>query len=293
MQCDDCGVALTYHKTEDDAQCHFCGMRRAVPSVCPDCGDKHLRFFGAGTEKVEEVARELFPTVATERLDLDTARRKGSAASLLSRFRKGKTQILIGTQLVAKGLDFSNVGLVGIVSADVSLNIPDFRSAERSFQLITQAAGRAGRGNETGRVVIQSYKPEHYAICAAAENDYDGFYATELSLRKAMDYPPFCDLVQVTVSSDDEGAAEAGADALAEELRARPGAGFQKRVLGPSRARIYKAGELFRRLIYIKAPPDDKEALEIFLSDRKRAHAASKDGKKYSISVDVNPYNCT
>jgi primosomal protein N' (replication factor Y) len=194
---------------------------------------------------------------------------------------------------VAKGLDFSNVGLVGIVSADVSLNIPDFRSAERSFQLITQAAGRAGRGDETGRVVIQSYKPEHYAICAAAENDYEGFYGTELSLRKAMDYPPFCDLVQVTVSSDDEGAAEAGADALAEELRAREGATSKKRVLGPSRARIYRAGELFRRLIYVKAPPDDRDALEIFLSERKRAHAGGKDGKKYSISVDVNPYNCT
>jgi primosomal protein N' (replication factor Y) len=293
MQCDDCGVALTYHKSEDDAQCHFCGTRRAVPTVCPVCGAGHLRFFGAGTEKVEEVARELFPSAVTERLDLDTARRKGSAASLLSRFRKGKTQILIGTQLVAKGLDFSSVGLVGIVSADVSLNIPDFRSAERSFQLITQAAGRAGRGDETGRVVIQSYKPEHYAICAAAENDYDGFYGIELSLRKAMDYPPFCDLVQVTVSSDDEDAAETGADILAEALRARPGAMSQKRVLGPSRARIYRAGELFRRLIYVKAPPDDREALEIFLSERKRALALGKDSKKYSISVDVNPYNCT
>jgi primosomal protein N' (replication factor Y) len=293
MQCDDCGIALTYHKAEDDAQCHFCGARRAVPAVCPSCGAAYLRFFGAGTEKVEETTRELFPGAVTERLDLDTARRKGSAAGLLSRFRRGRTQILIGTQLVAKGLDFSNVGLVGIVSADVSLNIPDFRSAERSFQLITQAAGRAGRGDETGRVVIQSYKPEHYAIAAAAENDYDGFYGTELSLRKAMDYPPFCDLVQITVSSRDEAAAEVCAVDLAERLRARGGTASRKRVLGPSPARIYRSGELCRRLIYVKAPPGDREALELFLSERKRALAVSKDSGKYSISADVNPYNCT
>jgi primosomal protein N' (replication factor Y) len=293
MQCDDCGIALTYHRAEDEAQCHFCGKRRDIPPICPCCGGKYMRFFGAGTEKVEEVARELFPGASTERLDLDTARKKGSASGLLTRFRKGKTQILVGTQLVAKGLDFSNVGLVGIVSADVSLNIPDFRSAERSFQLITQAAGRAGRGDETGKVVIQSYKPEHYAICLAAENDYDAFYSTELSLRKAMDYPPFCDLVQITISSRDEAAAAAGAEEFAGLLRAREGAVSQKRVLGPGRARIYKSGDLFRRLIYVKTPPDDRESLELFLSEKKRSFAMSKDSKKYSISIDVNPYNCT
>jgi primosomal protein N' (replication factor Y) len=291
MQCEDCGIALTYHKTEDEAQCHLCGARRAIPSVCPDCGGKYLRFFGAGTEKVEETARELFPAAGIERLDLDTARKKGSAAALLTRFRKGKTQILIGTQLVAKGLDFSNVGLVGIVSADVSLNIPDFRSAERSFQLMTQAAGRAGRGVETGRVIIQSYKPRHYAIRAAAENDYEGFYGTELLLRKAMDYPPFSDLVQITVSSRDESAAEAGAEALAALLRARVNAVSQKRILGPGPARIYKSGELFRRLLYAKVAPDDREAFEVFLSAQRRALAMSRDSEKYSILVDVNPYS--
>ncbi|MDR1247289.1 MAG: primosomal protein N' [Clostridiales Family XIII bacterium] len=293
MQCDDCGIALTYHRAEDEAQCHFCGKRREIPPLCPCCGGKYMRFFGAGTEKVEELARELFPYAATERLDLDTTRKKGSASGLLTRFRKGKTRILVGTQLVAKGLDFSNVGLVGIVSADVSLNIPDFRSAERSFQLITQAAGRAGRGDETGRVIIQSYKPEHYAICLAAENDYDAFYSAELSLRKAMEYPPFCDLVQITVSSRDETAATAGADEFAELLRAREGAASRKRVLGPNRARIYKSSELFRRLIYVKTPPSDREDIELFLSEKKRNFAMSKDSKKYSISIDVNPYNCT
>jgi primosomal protein N' (replication factor Y) len=291
MQCEDCGIALTYHKAEDEAQCHLCGARRAIPPACPDCGSGYLRFFGAGTEKVEEAARELFPAAGIERLDLDTAKRKGGAAGVLTRFRKGKTQILVGTQLVAKGLDFSNVGLVGVVSADVSLNIPDFRSAERSFQLITQAAGRAGRGDETGRVVIQSYKPEHYAICAAAENDYAGFYGTELLLRKAMDYPPFSDLVQIAVSSRDEALAEAAAEELADLLRARADAASGKRILGPGQARIYKAGDLFRRLIYAKVAPRDREAFERFLSERKRALAMGKDSGKYSISVDVNPYS--
>jgi primosomal protein N' (replication factor Y) len=293
MQCGDCGIAMTYHKTEDEAQCHFCGKRSDVPALCPCCGGSYLRFFGAGTEKVEEVARELFPSASVERLDFDTARRKGSASALLSRFRKGRTQILVGTQLVAKGLDFSNVGLVGVVSADVSLNIPDFRSAERSFQLITQAAGRAGRGDKAGRVIIQSYKPEHYAICLAAANDYDAFYETELSLRRAMDYPPFCDLVQITVSSRDEAGAESGAAGLAGLLRGREGADFRKRVLGPSPARIYKAGDLFRRLIYVKTPPDDREAFERFLSGWKRDFAMSGDSKNYSVSVDVNPYSST
>ncbi|MDR2355287.1 MAG: primosomal protein N' [Clostridiales Family XIII bacterium] len=289
MQCADCGIALTYHKAENAVQCHLCGARRAVPPVCPDCGGRYLRFFGTGTEKVEETARELFPAACVERLDFDTVKRKGSAAGLLARFRKGKTQILVGTQLVAKGLDFDNVGLVGIVSADVSLNVPDFRSAERSFQLITQAAGRAGRGAETGRVVIQSYKPDHYAICAAAENDYAGFYGTELLLRKAMDYPPFSDLVQITVSSRDEATAAAAAEALADLLRTRANA--QKRILGPGQARIYKAGDLFRRLIYAKVAPRDRKAFELFLSEQKRLLAVSKNSGKYNISVDVNPYS--
>ncbi|MDR2131741.1 MAG: primosomal protein N' [Clostridiales Family XIII bacterium] len=291
MRCEDCDIAMTYHKAEDEAQCHICGARLVPPPVCPECGSKYLRFFGAGTEKVEETAIELFPSARVERLDLDTAKRKGSAAALLARFRRGKTQILVGTQLVAKGLDFGNVGLVGIVSADVSLNIPDFRSAERSFQLITQAAGRAGRGVETGRVIIQSYKPDHYAILAAAENDYAGFYGTELLLRKAMDYPPFGDLVQIAVSSRDEALAAAAAEELAGALRARADASSRNRVLGPARARVYKSGDLFRLLIHAKVPPRGREAFELFVSERKRALAMSKSSGKYGISVDVNPYS--
>ncbi|MDR3294519.1 MAG: primosomal protein N' [Clostridiales Family XIII bacterium] len=289
MKCGDCGISLTYHKTGDEARCHMCGARRGIPDLCPECQSKYLKFFGAGTEKVEETARELFPDASMERLDLDTARKKGSMDAILARFRKGKTQILIGTQLVAKGLDFSNVGLVGIVSADVTLNIPDFRSSERAFQLITQAAGRAGRGDKTGAVIIQSYKPDHYAVRSAAKHDYAEFYGTELLVRKAMEYPPFCDLVQITVSAEDEQAAAERAEALAVSLRGRVEAAQGNRVLGPGRAQIYKSGALFRYQICVKVAHGDREAFESFLSGQKKA--AGEGGKKCGVTADVNPHS--
>jgi primosomal protein N' (replication factor Y) len=154
-----------------------------VPEICPSCGSRYIRYFGTGTEKVEEEVSRLFPGHKTARLDMDTARKKGSMEKILDGFGKGDTDILTGTQIVSKGLDFPNVGLVGIISADVSLNIPDFRSAEKTFQLITQASGRAGRGSEAGKVVIQTYTPENYAVCAAAAQDYRKFYDTEIKLR--------------------------------------------------------------------------------------------------------------
>jgi primosomal protein N' (replication factor Y) len=292
MRCPDCGISLTYHKAEDEAQCHMCGARRKIPDLCPECQSRYLKFFGAGTEKVEEITKRLFPEAAAERLDLDTARRKGAADRLLARFRKGKTRILIGTQLVAKGLDFSNVGLVGVVSADVTLNIPDFRSSERAFQLITQAAGRAGRGDERGRVIIQSYKPDHYAIRAAATLDYEGFYRAELPIRRTMEYPPFGDLVLITVSAGDEGIAGEGAEALAKLLRERGGAAERQRVLGPRQAHIFKSGDLFRYQICVKSPPEDRESLGEFLRARK-ADAGSGGKQACSLLVDVNPYSFT
>ncbi|MDR1572319.1 MAG: primosomal protein N' [Clostridiales Family XIII bacterium] len=292
MGCEDCGISLTYHKAEDEAQCHMCGARRRVPEACPECGSGYLRFFGAGTEKVEEGVRELFPDVAAERLDMDSARRKGGAGQILSRFRKGKTRVLIGTQLVAKGLDFGNVGLVGIVSADVTLNIPDFRSSERAFQLITQAAGRAGRGDEVGEVIIQTYKPGHYAIAAAAAGDYAGFYATELLMRRAMDYPPFGDLVQIVVGARDEGEAREGAERLAGLLRDRGGASGRGRILGPKPAAAHKAGDPFRYQLCAKVAPADREAFERFLRARKDEFLAQgSGGRGCGIAVDVNPYS--
>ena len=191
MKCDTCGVSLTYHKSSGMAECHYCGRKIKVPSVCPSCNGKYIKHFGVGTEQVEEFTHEIFPDYTVDRLDMDTTARKGSAERILNDFKKGKTHILVGTQLVAKGLDFADVGLVGIIAADITLNIPDYRSAERTFQLIVQSAGRAGRGGEQGYVVIQTYSPEENAVKEAARGNFDNFYKNEIRVRKLSGYPPF------------------------------------------------------------------------------------------------------
>ena len=218
-RCPECGLPLTYHKEEDSIVCHYCGRRMKAPSVCPQCGSRYIKYFGSGTEKAEETVARMFEGYEAERVDTDSIRRKGELERKLRSFANGRTKILIGTQLIAKGLDFKNVGLVGILSADIALNIPDFRSPERTFQLITQAAGRAGRGDEEGRVIIQTYQPEHYAVRFAAEQDYAGFYETEIGFRKYMNYPPFSDMFQVIFSSEDAKEAERGADKWYEFVR--------------------------------------------------------------------------
>ena len=204
MKCPVCDVSLTYHKSSGMAECHYCGRRVRVPKACPSCGSPHIRHFGIGTEKVEEITNETFPEASVARLDLDTARKKGEAERILSSFSKGKTDILVGTQLVAKGLDIANVGLVGIIAADITLNIPDYRSAERTFQLIVQASGRAGRGEEKGHVVIQTYSPDNKALIAAAANDYRSFYENEIRLRSITRYPPFTNIIRLVFSAADE-----------------------------------------------------------------------------------------
>ncbi|MEG0919628.1 MAG: primosomal protein N' [Anaerovoracaceae bacterium] len=201
LKCDDCDISLTYHKGDSKLKCHYCGKAYDVPRLCPKCGSKYIRYFGTGTEKIAEEAEKLFGEYSIDRLELDTIKTKGSLNKILNNFAKGKTNILIGTQLVAKGLDFKNVGLVGIVAADVTLNIPDYRSAERTYQLITQVAGRAGRGDLVGQVVVQTYMKDNYAIKAACNKDYMDFYKKEIGYRQLMDYPPFGHLVQVSLIS--------------------------------------------------------------------------------------------
>ncbi|GHU50944.1 hypothetical protein FACS1894127_6850 [Clostridia bacterium] len=288
MKCPDCEISLIYHMDGDEARCHFCGYKRSVPEICPECGSKYLKFFGAGTEKVEETARELFPNSVVARLDMDTTKGKGSAGRILSGFKKGKTNILIGTQLVAKGLDFSNVGFVGIVSADVTLNVPDFRAAERAFQLITQASGRAGRGDEIGRVIIQSYKPDHYAVYSAANHDYENFYSTEMLVRKAMDYPPFSDLALITISSKVPEEAGEYADEVSDLLRKRTGTVGRQLILGPRQAVIFKNGELYRYQIFVKVLPGDREGFELYMRDLKKA-LANNNRRKCLLAIDINP----
>ena len=289
MKCRDCGISLTYHKDREEAVCHFCGHSVKIPAVCPDCGSRYIKYFGTGTEKVEEMAALAFPEAAIDRLDMDTARRKGSTDKILSRFAKGKTDILIGTQLVAKGLDFANVGLVGIVSADISLNIPDFRSPERTFQLITQAAGRAGRGERPGKVIIQTYNPEHYAILDASVQDYRSFYTKEIEIRRQIGYPPFCDLIQLILAAGNEEEAENAAVKVKEAFLRRTGKNNSNTVLGPKPAPMSKVNGLYRYQMLIKCSPENWELYKNALISVKKKVNTEKD-KEWIFSIDINPY---
>ena len=288
-KCPVCGLSLTYHKKNGAAVCHYCGYQQAAPAECPECGSRYIKYFGSGTEKVEETVAELFPDHVSERLDLDSVRKKGELERRLKAFEAGKVHILIGTQLIAKGLDFKNIGLVGIISADVALNIPDFRSPERTFQLITQAAGRAGRGSEKGRVIIQTYSPEHYAVTFAARQDYEGFYETEIKLRQYMGYPPYSDLFQIMFTADEAEAALKGAwdwhDRLVDDMDPNE----RGNVFDPQEAYMSRIKDTYRYSMLIKCPKGRRREYtglieQIREDDRKRKN-------RYNAVADINPYS--
>lgn len=289
-RCPGCGLSLTYHKAGGQAVCHYCGYHEPAPNKCPECGSKYIRYFGSGTEKLEEAVSDLFPEYAAERLDLDTVKRKGELTRKLKAFRSGKTQILIGTQIIAKGLDFRNVGLSGIVSADVSLNIPDFRSPERTFQLITQAAGRAGRGDSQGHVVIQTYSPEHYAVAFASQHDYKGFFETEKQLRAYMGYPPYSDLFQIVFTAKREDAAKDGAESWYERIRGRMAREDQEMVFPPQQAYLGKIKDIYRYSMLIKCPQGRRAEYSRIVA-AVREEDIEKKKKDYTAIVDINPYS--
>src|SRR5208337_2278501 len=201
VQCINCALTLTFHKRDRRLLCHYCGYAEKVPSVCPKCSSDHVYFLGVGSERVEEELHRAFPAARIARLDRDTVTGKRQYETILAGFREGSYDILVGTQMIAKGHDIPNVTLVGVVSADVGLGMPDFRAGERTFQLLTQVAGRAGRGNLPGEVLVQTINPEHYAIRFAAAQDYEKFYEKELHFRRLMRYPPFSALANVLVRS--------------------------------------------------------------------------------------------
>lgn len=289
LKCPDCGISLTYHREGNRAVCHYCGYEEEPPDICPDCGSRYIRYFGMGTEKVEEAVEQMFPQAVSERLDLDSTRKKGSIDRILNRFKKGKIDILIGTQIVAKGLDFRNVGLVGVISADVTLNIPDFRSPERTFQLITQAAGRAGRGEETGKVIIQSYTPDNYAVSLAARQDYKSFYETEIQIRKYMKYPPYSDLIQLVFSSKEEEKAAAAAEDWYEKISDILGEEERSRLFRPQAAPMSKIKETYRYCMLIKCPQGKRREYLAALQTIKDQEKRKK--KDYMVTVDINPYS--
>ena len=228
IKCPNCDVSLTCHVNEEGARstgednilrCHYCGHQETIPRRCPSCGSPYIRYFGAGTQKVEEEVHRLFPGVETARMDIDTTSGKDGHARILERFRSGKARVLIGTQMIAKGLDFPRVTLVGIVAADLTLNLPDYRSRERTFQLLTQAAGRAGRGREPGRVIIQTYKPEDIVLTLAARQDYRAFFEEEFRRRRQALYPPFTVMMRLLVESTAAASAERAAAGLEKQVR--------------------------------------------------------------------------
>lgn len=293
-KCPNCGLSLVYHKN-GMMVCHYCGHEERAGTACPECGSTFVRYFGSGTEKIEETVQGLFPGRAVDRVDLDSIKKKGELNRKLKRFERGETDILIGTQLIAKGLDFKNVGLVGIVSADVSLNIPDYRSPERAFQLITQAAGRAGRGSEPGKVIIQTYSPQHYAVTMAAAGDYEAFYRAENSFRKYMMYPPYSDIFQIVFTSASEEAAREGATLWHRRLMELLPEEDRVNVFDPQQAYMSRVRDTYRYSLIIKCPRGSRQkyAGMINILQEEETLRARKKKADFIAVVDINPYSFT
>ena len=285
VMCPHCAVAMTYHLGDNHLSCHYCDHVERVPTVCPKCSSKQIRYMGTGTEKVEEELNKLYPRIRVARMDVDTTRRKGSHATILKSFGDRKVDVLVGTQMIAKGLDFPDVTLVGVILADTSLNLPDFRAAERTFQLVTQVAGRAGRALKPGRVLVQTYQPDHYSLEAAQEHDYERFYRQEIGFRKEMQYPPFSELINMVISGEDEQRVQQTAGAVGD-LLAR--SGFTGEILGPAPAPLAKLRGQFRHHIVLKGHDIAQMAREA-----RQAFAAAggkwRKGKDIKLSVDVGP----
>ncbi|MCI8283828.1 MAG: primosomal protein N' [Firmicutes bacterium] len=291
MKCDDCGVSLTFHKYSGMAECHYCGRKIKVPELCPSCGGRYIKHFGIGTEKVEEMAKEAFPQASVSRLDMDTVRRKGEAEKIINAFRRKKTDIMVGTQLVAKGLDFANVGLVGIMAADITLNIPDYRSSERTFQLIVQAAGRSGRGEQPGEVVIQTYSPENRAIFTAAKNDYEGFYKNEIALRSLTGYPPFTNIIRLVFLGENEDNVKTEASEVYERIK-ESDLFVKGEVLRPQPTYMAKLNDNYRYHLIIKSPVEKTSGYIKLISEIKNERTASARIKT-NMLTEIDPYSFT
>jgi primosomal protein N' (replication factor Y) len=286
VQCVNCSISMTYHKARNRLECHYCGSIQSVPKVCPKCQSKYVYFFGEGSEHLEERLRKEFPGARIARLDRDTARTKRQYQETLGAFAGGAIDILVGTQMLAKGHDFQRVTLVGVISADSSLHLPDFRAAERTFQLLTQVAGRAGRGDLPGRVLIQTYYPEHYAIQDAVRQDYASFFEREMHFRRMMQYPPFTSLANVIIrDSNLEKAIRYGR--LISEYFA-PNDGKTLRVLGPATAPLARLKTEHRFQFLLKSP--HRSVLTRVLSGA-LPYADSKEIPQTAILVDMDPLN--
>jgi primosomal protein N' (replication factor Y) len=287
IQCVNCDVTLTYHREESAMICHYCNFRRAAPSKCPSCGGVYIYFVGEGTEQLEESLKKRFTHLRIARVDRDTVSRHKSFERMLLSFSAGEIDMLVGTQMLAKGHDFHNVTLVGVVSVDAGLALPDFRSAERTFQLITQVAGRAGRGVLEGKVLIQTYHPQHYALRYACEQDYDGFYEEEIKHRRNLNYPPFVALAALLIHDGSFTTAQAQA---AEIRRALDSANRERacRILGPAPAPLARLRGEHRIQILVKSTgrPQMRELIDVAL-----AEAGANGVNLRNVNVEIDPIN--
>lgn len=295
VKCPHCDVSLSQHNASGKPDggrmvCHYCGYEEAVPTVCPSCGSKYISGFKAGTQKIEMMVKERFPEARVLRMDFDTTRTKDSYEQILQAFANQEADILIGTQMIVKGHDFPNVTLVGVLAADMSLHVSDFHAAERTFQLLTQAAGRAGRGSEPGDVIIQTYDPQHYAVLTAKAQDYEDFYQQEIMYRQLMFYPPVWNLLVIMCTSEMETQLEQGSQRIATRLNrhiTESHKGERIQVVGPADATIARVNDIYRKVIYIKAKEYQtlvalKDQLEWYMQD-------NKDFQNVSVQFDFNP----
>ena len=286
IQCPNCDISLTYHRYQQQMKCHYCGYEAVVPTICPECTSEHIRYFGTGTQKVEEELVKIFPEARVIRMDVDTTSRKGSHEKLLTAFEEGKADILLGTQMIAKGLDFPNITLVGVLSADTMLHLPDFRSSEKTFQLLTQVSGRAGRHELAGEVVIQTYSPEHYSIELASQQDFDQFYQKEMMIRKIHQYPPFYYLALITVSHEELMKVVDVTEKISATLSSRLSKGAH--ILGPVACPIPRINNKYRYQCIVKYKKEPKltQTLKMILDHYQQdIHRTG-----LQISIDKNPY---
>lgn len=286
FKCSNCDIALTYHNRNSFLICHYCGKRERVLKTCPKCGSSYVKYFGAGTERIEKEVHKYFPRAKTLRMDFDTTRKKNSHERIYETFKSGKADILIGTQMIAKGLDFENVTLVGVIAADLSLNIPDYKATERTFQLITQVSGRAGRGKKEGEVIVQTYNPDNYSIIYSASNEYDKFYKEELEYRRLMDYPPFTEIMLINLSSKNEDILIKNIQNVGIILKDTLKNNDKINILGPCPCEISKIKNNYRWQITLKGIM----SYELKHIIKNKVYESLKDVySDIKVSIDINP----
>ncbi|MGL4912903.1 MAG: primosomal protein N' [Romboutsia sp.] len=292
FQCSNCDISLTYHKKKNIGICHYCGYEKEIPKECPECKSTYVKPFGVGTQKIEEELKFIFPDAKVLRMDKDTTSKKGSIEEILNSFKNREADILIGTQMLSKGLDFENVTLVGILSADMILNFPDFKSFETTFQLVTQVSGRAGRSDKEGKVILQTYDTDHYAIRRAINYDYEGFYEDEIKIRKVFGYSPFNNMISVVMSGENEQLVKQSSknmyDSIIYLLQNRGINNFDF-ILGPNPCSISKINQNYRWQILFK---DDNIEINLLKGIIKYICMTKRDvvfSKEVNVSIDINP----